>query len=288
MRDNATSGFWQHCLMIRNVFGPTLPSSAIAYRGCDVFLSCKILRPSYCLTRLFQLVVTSWMFVFVVSAIAVGADPKREFFEAKIRPVLFERCFECHSEQNGEREGGLSLDSREGLRVGGDSGPAIVAGDIDNSRLFAAITATEDFMPPDKRLSPEVIRDFRRWILDGAIDPRESTGTPTLHDPDYSEARTYWAFQPIKRPDVPSVSNRQWPRTRIDHFVLAKLEAGGLSPSHRASPEVLIRRLYFDLTGLPPSLEQLDSFRDAMVAGPRSQAIDVAEVDQLLDSPTIW
>lgn len=237
-------------------------------------------RTSCCLALILRRCITSLVAVMIFAAFADAADPRIEFFETKIRPVLIERCFGCHSGQKGEREGGLSLDSRDDLLAGGDSGPAVVPGDAGNSRLFAAITAAEDSMPPDGRLSSDVIEDFRRWIVDGAIDPREPADVPTIRDPDYSEARKYWAFQPIRSPDVPQVSDQQWPRTRTDHFVLAKLEANGLSPSNRAAPEALIRRVYFDLTGLPPSPSAVDAF----VRDP-SQSAYRALVDRLLDSP---
>ncbi len=208
------------------------------------------------------------------------ANTRMNFFEQKIHPVLVAKCYECHSRQAAEVEGGLLLDSRRQTRRGGDSGPAVVPGNLDESLLFQAITDTDNSMPPDSPLSPEVIEDFRTWILSGAADSRADQDAYVIQDPDYTEARKHWAFQPVKSYPVPAVEHTEWPTTAIDNFVLQQLEQHGLNPAPRATPELLIRRLYFDLIGLPPAPEAVDAFVD----DPSEQAYRQV-VDQLLDSP---
>lgn len=211
---------------------------------------------------------------------ATHATDSAEFFRQKILPVLVSKCFGCHSQQAEEIEGGLRLDSRDAMRQGGDSGPAIVPGNLSQSLLLAAITSKENQMPPNEPLSAEVIEDFRKWIASGAVDTREAASELAYSEPDYSEERKYWAFQPVQSPAIPHVNNLEWCLTPIDHFVLSRLEAKSLKPTAPAAPEILLRRLTFNLTGLPPTLEQLDQF----LADP-SDAAYRRIVDALLDSP---
>ena len=207
------------------------------------------------------------------------------FFEAKIRPVLVEKCYKCHATGEGHRvKGGLALDSREGARQGGDTGPAVVPGDVKKSLLLEAIRyTTKDLqMPPEKeggKLSDSVILDFERWIQTGAADPR-SGGTLVKKEYDGAKARDHWAYQLPKAAPVPEVNNAAWPKSDLDRFVLANLEAKGLAPVADADKLTLLRRVYFDLIGLPPTFEEITTFLDDKSASPLAKV-----VDQLLASP---
>lgn len=190
-------------------------------------------------------------FLLLTSALASGAEDTT-LFETKIRPVLVENCYSCHSAEAKKSKGGLLLDTREGIRRGGDTGHAVVPGDSAKSLLIAAIRHEHDLeMPPKKKLSAEVIADFEKWVATGATDPREGkAGVVTTID--LEEGRKHWSFQPLSNPPVPEVQDKSWPRTDIDRFILAALEAKGLRPVADAAPHDLRRRLYYDLTGLPP------------------------------------
>jgi hypothetical protein len=206
---------------------------------------------------------------WIVSVAVLGSETNTaglELFEQKIRPVLIEKCYQCHSvtaKEAGKLKGGLLLDSREGLHVGGDTGPAVVPGKIDESLLIDAIRFGEDAyqMPPDGKLPANVIADFEKWVALGAPDPREATPSSTSENAiDWETARQHWSFQPPKRYDAPHVSDASWPCTTIDSFILAKLETAGLKPSVIADRRTLLRRACFDLTGLPPTIEQQEEF----------------------------
>lgn len=178
-------------------------------------------------------------------------------FESKIRPVLIEHCYECHSIESGKAKGGLRLDDREAVLRGGDSGPALVPGKPEESLLLAAMRHSDPDleMPPRKeRLSDAILKDFERWIADGAVDPRESANGKGGRTGDNFESRKqHWSFRPVVAPRVPQPKRSGWAYNDIDRFVLAKLEENGLEPAPDADPAVLLRRLSFDLTGLPPS-----------------------------------
>lgn len=209
------------------------------------------------------------------------------FFESNIRPVLIEHCYECHSLESGKSKGGLLLDSRSGLREGGKNGPAVVPGDPDASLLFTAIThADPDLeMPPKKAQLPRaVIADFEAWIRQGAPDPRDGDSSIAEHGLDLEEAREFWAFQKPVRRSVES-SHPKWAKRELDHYIRATLDENGLAPRPDAEPNTLLRRLHFDLVGLPPSPEALKRFL-VMI---ESEGVDRAlehEVDALLASPS--
>ncbi|NNM28455.1 MAG: DUF1549 domain-containing protein, partial [Akkermansiaceae bacterium] len=192
-----------------------------------------------------------------------------QFFEARIRPALVENCYKCHSAEE-KIKGGLSLDSREGVRHGGDSGPAVVPGDLEGSLLWTAINwADEDYeMPPKKKLPADVIADFKKWIEMGAPDPRVADKLVVGSEIDLEEGRKFWAFQKPKPAAPPAVEDTAWPRTDVDRFILAKLEASGIAPADDARPEVLLRRLHFDLIGLPPSPEEIEAYAQAWKKDP--------------------
>ena len=175
-----------------------------------------------------------------------------QFFEQKIRPVLVANCYECHS--GAKPKGKLSIDTRDGIRRGGETGPAVVPGNVKESLLIQAVRHDGLEMPPDKpRLPENVVADLERWIASGAADPRD--GKP-VEKPSTAmtleQAKSHWSFQPIHSPPLPDVKNAAWTRTDIDRFVLAKLEDADLQPSPPADPRTLVRRAYFDLIGLPP------------------------------------
>lgn len=196
------------------------------------------------------------------------------FFESKIRPVLVKHCYECHSTESGKSRGGLKVDSRDALLRGGDSGPAVVAKSLEQSELYQALLYHDDGwqMPPKGKLPQATIDDFRRWILMGAPDPRTTAINPDVTSAiDIESGRQFWAYQPLS-PTSPlatkTATEAEWSTTAIDRFVEGKLQEQGLTPVADASPEVLVRRLYFVLTGLPPSPEDLQKWTARLGVSP--------------------
>jgi cytochrome c553 len=212
-----------------------------------------------------------------------------EFFEKRIRPVLVEKCYGCHSADAERVKGGLLLDTREGIRHGGESGHAVVPGDTNQSLLLTAMKWEDKDMrmPPEKeggKLSDEVIADFEKWIQMGAPDPREGSGVkPVAKEWDIAKGREFWAFQPPKSAPAPTVKDAAWPRSDVDRYLRAAQEAKGLKPVADADPRTLVRRIYFDLIGLPPTPLEVEAFVAESVRNPQS-AIE-SLVDRLLASP---
>jgi hypothetical protein len=207
---------------------------------------------------------------------------RMEFFEKKIRPVLVSSCYECHSVQSGKSKGGLLLDSREALLKGGNTGPAVVPGDPTKSLLIKAIRYGDDEleMPPKTRLPEIQVADMEEWIRQGAFDPRKAAVPLTSYKVDMEEAKKFWSFQPVHKPVVPDVQNAQAAPTPIDRFLQAKREEQGLPVSPPADKVTLLRRVTYDLTGLPPTPEELDAFiKD------ESPSAFSKQVDRLLASP---
>jgi len=208
----------------------------------------------------------------------------RQFFETRIRPVLTEECYKCHSHQADRVKGKLMLDSRDALLLGGVSGPAIVPGKPDESLLIQAIRYTDaDLkMPPEDhggRLTDQQVADLTEWVRRGAPDPR----VPVMAASGQSYGgvgKAHWAFQPVKQPVVPAVKDSSWVQSPIDRFVLAKLESAGLHPNPLADKRTLIRRVTFDLTGLPPTEPEIQRFVADDSPGAFAQV-----VDRLLASP---
>ena len=209
--------------------------------------------------------------LFVIAAILFVASeaasdgphaqqPDPDFFERRIQPVLAEHCYECHSSQAAEIEGGLRLDYREHMLVGGDTGPAVVPGDTKASLLLQALRYEDLEMPPAGQLPGSIVADFEQWIRSGAVVTNEKFSPLLRHEFDYAEARKFWAFQPVNNPSLPAVDNRDWPHNGIDYFVLSELEGRGLTPAKSASPRELARRVYFNLIGLPPTPTQIEMF----------------------------
>jgi len=206
--------------------------------------------------------------------------PGIEFFEKKIRPLLADRCYKCHSQQSEKVRGGLLLDSKEGVLKGGDTGPALIPGDVENSLLIKAVRYADENlqMPPKgKRLAAEQIAELEEWVRMGAPDPRDSQVPSSKSEVQSSQ---HWAFQPIQSPPIPSVKNKRWPKTTVDRFILAKLEANNISPSPMADKRTLLRRATFDLTGLPPTLGEVEAFLQD-----KSPEAFARVVDRLLASP---
>ena len=183
------------------------------------------------------------------------------FFEKRIRPVLADHCYECHSERAEKLKGGLRLDLRETLRRGGDSGPAIVPGQTDKSLLIAAVRYESLEMPPQGRLPERVIADLVRWVEMGAPDPRvgKSTHRPEPTDVD---GWSHWAFQPVKAKKRPDVRDSSWPLSELDAFVLSRIERAGLIPAEDADRYTWLRRVSFDLTGMPPTIDEIRRFQE--------------------------
>ena len=228
-----------------------------------------------------------WVIGYAAPAAPAPAPEPIAFFENRIRPVLIESCYRCHSAESGRSRGGLSLDTRDALLKGGGSGPALVPGDPDASLLIKAVRFTDKElqMPPESaggQLPPEQIADLEAWVLMGAPDPRTGAAAiPTATDSvDGETARRHWAFQPVEAPAFPPVKDPAWIRTPVDAFVLAQLEAHVLRPAPPADKRTLLRRVYFDLIGLPPAPEAMAAF----LADPDPNAYE-REVERLLASP---
>ncbi len=205
-----------------------------------------------------------------------------EFFEKKIRPVLVQHCYECHAADSKAIKGSLLLDSREGWRKGGDSGPSIVLGKPNDSLLIKALRHEDGLeMPPKGKLSDDVINDFVKWVEMGAPDPRKGGPVKIIkREIDIKAGQQFWSFKPIVEPQIPTIKAGHWPDSTIDRFILAKLEAAGLQPNADADRTTLLRRLSFDLIGVPPSPTEMDAFAS-------DQSPDAYErvVDRLLASP---
>ena len=209
-----------------------------------------------------------------------------EFFEKKIRPVLADKCYKCHSQKSEKVKADLWLDTREGMLRGGESGPAIVPGDLDKSLLIHAIRIGDDEldMPPKEtdRLTNEQIRDFETWVKMGAPSPASTDAAKPADRPriNFAEGRKHWSYRPLKEWLIPAVQDKSWPRTAIDPFILAKLSEKGLKPVGDADRGTLLRRVTFDLTGLPPSPGEIEAF-----LGDASADAYEKVVDRLLASP---
>ncbi len=250
----------------------------------------KISCPNRMLMRFVigKAILVSWAALFGWAPMLVAQQPdlsdetqqQLEFFESKIRPVLVAHCYECHSADSAELQGGLRVDSRATIRTGGDSGPAVVPGKPGDSLLLEALRYESYEMPPAGQLADHIIADFETWIRSGAVDPRDSDTVAPAAGVGMEQGRAFWSFQPIASPTVPDVKNESWPLNEIDRFVLSRLEENQLAPVNDANQISWLRRVYFDLIGLPPKPQQIDEFLNDLRPNARSRLID-----QLLDSP---
>ncbi|MBA4066135.1 MAG: hypothetical protein C0501_20940 [Isosphaera sp.] len=230
--------------------------------------------------------MTRTLLLPAVALLTAGLAAANDFdhFEKKIRPVLVEQCYSCHSddaEAKKKLRGGLKLDTRDAVLAGGDTGPALVPGKPADSLLLKSLRYDGDAkMPPKGKLPDAVIKDFEAWVAAGAPDPRKAGGAAKTVGLDLEKGRQFWSYRPVANPPAPAVKDGAWPAGDLDRFVLAALEAKGLRPAPDADRATLARRLYFDLTGLPPTPEQTDAFVN-------DKSPDAYEklVDKLLASP---
>jgi mono/diheme cytochrome c family protein len=212
---------------------------------------------------------------YLTAAETTAAD----FFETAVRPVLAKNCFSCHTQT---KMGGLVLTSRQDLMKGGNSGPAIKPGDADGSLLYQAVKHTHARlkMPPSGKLSDHDIEALASWINSGAIWPEHKVEPKADGYRITPEQKAWWSFQPIEKPASPKTEDKSWAQTEIDRFLLARMEEKGLKPAPPADRRTLIRRAYYDLTGLPPTNEEVDAF-----VKDRSPDAFAKVVDRLLASP---
>lgn len=228
------------------------------------------------------------LLIFGAPLVADEAPPQNatqagEFFENKVRPLLLEKCISCHGA--AKQKGGVRLDSRDAMLQGGDNGPILVPGDVEKSSIVRVVHYDREIkMPPAGKLAPNEIDALEQWVKTGAIWPEAgkppADAAPTLAPPISEERRNFWSFQPVRRPAVPSVKNKAWVRAPIDNFILSELEKRGLTPAPPADKATLIRRATFDLTGLPPTPEEVRAF----IQDKNHDAYERV-VDRLLGSP---
>ncbi len=209
------------------------------------------------------------------------ADEREEFFEKHIRPVLVEHCYECHSAEAKTVQANLLLDTPSATRTGGDSGPSVVPNNVDESLIVQALEYETWQMPPSGKLPAETIANFRRWIAEGAVDPRPESSAPSPQPgaDRLAAGKTHWSFQPIQRATIPTTGSN-WPRNSIDCFIENAANQHHLPIAMDADRATLLRRLYLTLIGLPPTAEEVLSFLT-------DQEPDAVErvVDRLLASP---
>jgi hypothetical protein len=217
---------------------------------------------------------------------ALAQDQGADFFERKIRPVLTEHCYSCHSTDAKKQRGGLLLDTKAALLEGGDTGPSLVPHKPGESLMLKALRYTDPDlrMPPKGKLPDSVVADFEKWIAMGAPDPRTGAVKKGGSYVSVEEGRKFWAFQPPRLHAPPQVKNEAWAYNDVDRFVLGKLEAKNLKPAPDADPATLIRRLYFVLIGLPPTPVEIDRFK-LEYGSAKPQAAVLKVVDRLLASP---
>ena len=236
----------------------------------------------------FVRLVPLWITGLVFSFASVGwsndsphfDDASLEFFEKQVRPILIARCYECHADK-GTPRGGLRLDSRDALIKGGDTGPAVTFEKPGESLFVSSINYGDTYqMPPKSKLPASEIAILTRWVEMGLPWPKETVKSGTVKPFDLA-ARTaeHWCWHPVKQTAPPAVKNQQWPISNVDRFILSKLESKGLSPAPAAERHTLLRRVYFDLIGLPPSPEEVEQF----IRDERPNALEIV-VDRLLDS----
>jgi mono/diheme cytochrome c family protein len=277
--EEGTAGQGKTARQLEPLWVPLLACPAVLHADWEIHSRTK--RLLFC-----SLVISSTV---LASTIATSAEPTAaevEFFEKEIRPLLVARCFKCHGELK-EPKGGLSLTSREDVLKGGESGPAAIAGKPDESLLISAIKYEGPEMPPDGNQLPDAaIANLTRWVELGLPWPKSDAKSleprmTAVEDEQIAAARrSHWSLQPVRSPQPPKVRDAIWAKTSIDDFVLAELEKHGLTPSPRADKRTLLRRVTFDLVGLPPTPEEIDDFQ-------RDDSPKALErvVDRLLASP---
>lgn len=248
------------------------------------FIPSPAAPPSACVSKphvLSSLAFAVGTSLWFATALAAATPEELRFFEEKVRPVLVTKCHSCHGQE--KQKGGLRLDSSEAILTGGESGPAFEPTKPDESLLLEAIHYKSLEMPPDGKLPEEEIAALTAWIKMGAPWPSPAGGSGAVRgkmEKITDADRAYWAFQPVRPAPLPSVADQGWSHNPIDRFIFQRLAAEGLSPSPAADPRVLIRRIYFDLTGLPPTPAEVEAFLND-----RSPVAYEQLVDRLLTSP---
>lgn len=275
----------EFCVTIDGPAANVLNSHSITHHTADGHPSMRRTQAHTC--RLTKFVITLLASVCLLLSVnpeltAEEATPAgNEFFERKIRPVLVQHCYECHSSASKNVKGGLVLDTREATRAGGESGRTVVPGKLDESLILDALRYESFEMPPSGRLSEIVIADFEKWISMGAPDPREDQAVrPETLVISIEKARDFWSFQPPTRHRPPDVIDQEFISRPLDAFVLAKLESAGLKPNRAADRRTLARRVYLAATGLPPTSQEINSFVQSTNATAYPELID-----QVLGSP---
>jgi len=214
--------------------------------------------------------------------LALTAEPgaitpeAHEFFEDRIRPILVENCYECHTAGSPKMKGGLALSIPSGVRLGGDSGPKIATGDPETSLLVHAIRYRdrELQMPPRSPLPARAVKDLETWIAMGAPDPRDDDPGALEQGPDVEEGRNFWSFRDPAHPSLPATEDPRWSGNPVDAFIFRKLAEAGLPPAPPADRRTWIRRATLDLTGLPPTPAEIDAFLSDTQSGARERVID--------------
>ncbi|MEZ6120598.1 MAG: DUF1549 domain-containing protein [Pirellulaceae bacterium] len=230
----------------------------------------------------------SILMVLLSLSVRVHAEPsfsnqQIEFFEREVRPILAEHCYSCHSTSADKLKAGLVLDSHEGVLQGGDSGPAVVPQNVDESLLIQAVRYEAFEMPPRGKLSDQQIQTLERWVADGAAWPTESDVKVAKREFDWDQRREeHWSWQPIQVSPVPEAFDAKYGmiRNRVDQYLAQRLEQANVPVATEADKVALVRRLYFDLIGLPPTVQQVDQF----LTDSQSDAYERL-VDDLLRSP---
>jgi hypothetical protein len=226
--------------------------------------------------------------LILLSAGAAGAQVSTDFFEAKIRPVLAAKCYACHNSKMKEPKGYLTLDTKAGVMKGGTLGPAVVPGNPADSKLIHALKYSDPHlqMPPSGKLDDQIIADFEQWVAGGAPDPRAEIAGDTgpkrrvVDEAELAKGREWWAFRAVRVLPQPVSAHASSARTKLDHFVYAKLQEKGLTPSVEADSRTLVRRAYIDLVGLKPTYEEVEAYANDPAPG-KYEAL----IDKLLASP---
>lgn len=243
---------------------------------CSKSVCRSVLPPAWLVTAW---LLTAWL-LMPANVRAADIDGGIDFFNKRIEPVLIQHCYECHSSKSSDLEGSLRLDAKTDLLAGGDTGPAVIPGDAAASLLVKSLRYEDLEMPPAGRLPDSVIGDFERWIDSGAAIPESHVASEETKQPDYAEARKFWAFQGVRNSTPPSVQHPQSATGAIDRFILRRLEKVGLTLAEPATRRELVRRVHFNLIGLPPTPAEIDAF-----VNDESPMAYQRLVDRLLASP---
>ena len=253
--------------------GVTRPTSRVHRPHAAAFLAALFLLTSVC-----------FPIALLRAQTAEKLDPTGlEFFESKIRPVLSENCYKCHSHDSEKVKGGLLLDSKDGVLKGGDNGPAVIPGLPEKSLLIKAVRYTDEDlqMPPKgKKLTLEQVQALEAWVKMGAPDPRTGAASSAAASAAFAKRLIHWSYQPVRMPPIPKATPASWISSPIDALILAKLNEQKLKASPSADKRTLIRRAYFDLIGLPPTPDEVEAF-----VNDRSPTAFARVVDHLLSLP---